>query len=116
MSDVAFRFVRSTQRTLVSPLANFLFHLSLRLVASSDFISGFCGETQADHEATLKLLREVQYDHAFLFAYSQREKTHAHRQFADDVSEPVKQVPCTLAIFIFAFLIAVFCSLVQHEL
>ena len=48
-------------------------------------------QTEADHAATVQLLTDVQYDHAFLFAYSQREKTHAHRQHADDVPEQVKQ-------------------------
>lgn len=58
---------------------------------SSDFISGFCGETEQEHEDTLDLLNQVQYDHAFMFAYSLREKTHAHRTMQDDVPEPVKQ-------------------------
>ncbi len=48
---------------------------------SSDFISGFCGETEEDHKETLSLLREVKYDQAFMFAYSMREKTHAHRNY-----------------------------------
>ena len=46
---------------------------------SSDFISGFCGETEEDHELTISLLKEVQFDMAYMFAYSLREKTHAHR-------------------------------------
>lgn len=46
---------------------------------SSDFISGFCGETEEDHQDTLNLLKEIKYDMAFMFAYSLREKTHAHR-------------------------------------
>jgi MiaB/RimO family radical SAM methylthiotransferase len=57
---------------------------------SSDFIAGFCGETEEEHAETLSLIREVGYDHAFMFAYSQREKTHAHRTYADDVPEDVK--------------------------
>eukprot|EP00301_Raphidiophrys_heterophryoidea_P023568 c7406_g1_i2.p1 GENE.c7406_g1_i2~~c7406_g1_i2.p1 ORF type:complete len:436 (-),score=104.91 c7406_g1_i2:52-1359(-) len=57
---------------------------------SSDFISGFCGETEEDHQQTLSLLREVQYDQAFMFAYSMREKTSAHRNLVDDVPEDVK--------------------------
>ena len=36
---------------------------------------------------TLKLIEEVKYDQAFLFAYSMREKTHAHRNYVDDVPE-----------------------------
>lgn len=58
---------------------------------SSDFISGFCGETEEDHQDTLKLVEAVGYDMAYMFAYSMREKTHAHRNYEDDVPEPVKQ-------------------------
>ena len=58
---------------------------------SSDFISGFCGETEEDHLATLDLLRTTRFDKAFMFAYSLREKTHAHRKLVDDVPEPTKQ-------------------------
>eukprot|EP01097_Dermamoeba_algensis_P010336 TRINITY_DN7589_c0_g1_i1.p1 TRINITY_DN7589_c0_g1~~TRINITY_DN7589_c0_g1_i1.p1 ORF type:complete len:592 (-),score=64.42 TRINITY_DN7589_c0_g1_i1:95-1870(-) len=57
---------------------------------TSDFISGFCGETEEDHEMTLSLLKTVKYDHAFMFAYSLRDKTHAHRNYEDDVPPEVK--------------------------
>ena len=57
---------------------------------SSDFISGFCGETEDDHEETLALMRAVRFEKAFMFAYSLREKTHAHRSLHDDVPEAVK--------------------------
>jgi tRNA A37 methylthiotransferase MiaB len=53
--------------------------------------AGFCGETEEDHEDTIKLLEAVGYDMAYMFAYSMREKTHAHRNYEDDVPEPVKQ-------------------------
>lgn len=39
---------------------------------SSDFITGFCGETEEDHQQTLSLIREVGYNVGFLFAYSMR--------------------------------------------
>ncbi|KAL8477840.1 hypothetical protein ACS0TY_029944 [Phlomoides rotata] len=58
---------------------------------SSDFICGFCGETEEDHQETLTLIREVGYDMAYMFAYSMREKTHAHRNYVDDVPDSVKQ-------------------------
>ncbi|KAK1288096.1 CDK5RAP1-like protein [Acorus calamus] len=58
---------------------------------SSDFICGFCGETEEEHEDTLSLTKAVGYDMAYMFAYSMREKTHAHRNFVDDVPENVKQ-------------------------
>jgi tRNA A37 methylthiotransferase MiaB len=58
---------------------------------SSDFICGFCDETDQEFEDTLSLLDVVQYDMAFLFAYSMREKTHAHRRMIDNVPEDVKK-------------------------
>ncbi|XP_024030197.1 CDK5RAP1-like protein isoform X2 [Morus notabilis] len=58
---------------------------------SSDFICGFCGETEEEHKDTLSLVRAVGYDMAYMFAYSMREKTHANRNYSDDVPEGVKQ-------------------------
>ncbi len=56
---------------------------------STDIIAGFPGEREADHEATLALMREVRYDGAFMFKYSPRENTPAFRM-ADDVPDDVK--------------------------
>ena len=58
---------------------------------SSDFISGFCGETEEEHKDTISLLKRVQYEQAFTFAYSLREKTAASKKLTDDVPEEVKQ-------------------------
>lgn len=58
---------------------------------SSDFISGFCGETHHDHLDTISLMELVEYDQAFMFAYSMREKTPAHRRLKDDVPEEIKK-------------------------
>ncbi|XP_059184306.1 CDK5 regulatory subunit-associated protein 1 [Centropristis striata] len=58
---------------------------------SSDFISGFCGETEDDHQQTVSLIREVGYNVGFLFAYSMRKKTHAFHRLQDDVPEEVKR-------------------------
>lgn len=41
--------------------------------------AGFCGETEEEHLATLDLMRRTAYDQAFMFAYSDREKTYAAR-------------------------------------
>ncbi len=57
---------------------------------TTDVIAGFCGETEADHEATLSLMREVRYDSAFMFQYSERPGTKASRHFPDDVPADVK--------------------------
>jgi tRNA A37 methylthiotransferase MiaB len=58
---------------------------------SSDFICGFCDETEEEFQDTLTLIEKVQFDMAFLFAYSMREKTHAHRRMQDNVPEDVKK-------------------------
>ena len=58
---------------------------------SSDFIAGFCGETEGEHAETLSLLERMRYEQAFLFAYSRRDKTAAARHLADDVPPDVKQ-------------------------
>jgi len=58
---------------------------------SSDFIAGFCGETEEEHRDTVSLLEQVEYEQAFLFAYSLRQKTHAHRALQDNVPAPIKQ-------------------------
>lgn len=58
---------------------------------SSDFIAGFCGETDEEHRDTVTLLEQVEYEQAFLFAYSLREKTHAHRALQDNVPPHIKQ-------------------------
>ena len=46
---------------------------------STDVISGFCGETEQEHDETISLMKSVRFDQAFMFAYSLREKTHAAR-------------------------------------
>ncbi|RYD51506.1 MAG: tRNA (N6-isopentenyl adenosine(37)-C2)-methylthiotransferase MiaB [Sphingobacteriales bacterium] len=58
---------------------------------STDVITGFCTETEAEHQDTLNLMREVGYDLAYMFSYSERPGTLAARRFADDIPEDVKQ-------------------------
>ena len=57
---------------------------------STDVIVGFPGETEADFEATMALVESVRYDSAFMFKYSPREGTVAHREIPDTVSEGEK--------------------------
>jgi len=61
------------------------------LALSTDIIAGFCGETEEEHQDTLSLMRSVSYDHAFMFAYSERPDTYAARKYADDVPEETKK-------------------------
>jgi len=60
------------------------------LSLSSDFIVGFPGETEADFEATMRLIEEVGFDHSFSFIYSRRPGTPA-AELPDDVPQEVKQ-------------------------
>lgn len=57
---------------------------------STDLFCGFHSETEEDYEETLSLMREVGYDSAFLFKYSERPGTYAAKHLADDVPEEVK--------------------------
>ena len=57
---------------------------------TTDLIAGFCTETEQDHEDTLSLMRQVGYDGAYMFKYSERPNTKAARHMKDDVPESVK--------------------------
>ncbi len=57
---------------------------------STDMISGYCGETEEDHQETLRLMEEVAYDFAYMFKYSERPGTYAARNYEDDVDEETK--------------------------
>ncbi len=57
---------------------------------STDVISGFCGETEIEHNDTLSLMDAVKYDFAYMFKYSERPKTLAERKFEDDIPDEVK--------------------------
>ncbi|MCX6284198.1 MAG: tRNA (N6-isopentenyl adenosine(37)-C2)-methylthiotransferase MiaB [Bacteroidetes bacterium] len=58
---------------------------------STDIITGFCGETEEDHQQTLGLMKEAAFDFAFTFKYSERPKTIAAEQFDDNVPAEVKE-------------------------
>jgi tRNA-2-methylthio-N6-dimethylallyladenosine synthase len=58
---------------------------------STDVITGFCSETEEDHQETLSLMETVKYDFAYMFSYSERPKTLAERKYKDDVPEEVKK-------------------------
>ena len=57
---------------------------------STDIFVGYCSETEEDHQLSLSLMREVGYDSAFMFKYSERPGTYASRHLPDDVPEEVK--------------------------
>ena len=57
---------------------------------STDIFSGFHSETEEDHQMSLSLMRECQYDSAFMFKYSERPGTYASKHLPDDISEEIK--------------------------
>ena len=57
---------------------------------STDIFVGYCSETEEDHQLSLQLMREVGYDSAFMFKYSERPGTYASKHLPDDVAEEEK--------------------------
>ncbi|KAM7360557.1 CDK5RAP1-like protein [Cochliomyia hominivorax] len=79
-------YTREAYLQLVDTIRSYLPDVGL----SSDFICGFCGETEEEFQDTVTLIEQVRYNVAFLFAYSMREKTTAHRRYKDDVPTNIK--------------------------
>jgi len=80
-------YTRNQYLELIDKMKSIIPGLSL----STDIIAGFCGETDEEHEQTMTLMAAVEYDLAYMFAYSERERTLAYRKFEDDVPEIVKK-------------------------
>ncbi len=58
---------------------------------SSDFITGFCSETEEEHHDTLSLMDNVIYDYSYMFYYSERPGTLAQRKYNDDIPLEIKK-------------------------
>lgn len=58
---------------------------------SSDMITGFCTESNAEHQETLSLMEIVQYDFSYMFFYSERPGTLAAKKYSDDVPLEIKK-------------------------
>ncbi len=60
------------------------------IVLTTDLICGFCGETDEEFQETYDLVKEMEYQAAFVFKYSERKHTIAARKYPDNISEQVK--------------------------
>jgi len=58
---------------------------------STDVITGFCSETEEEHQDTMSMMDYVQYDFAYMFMYSERPGTLAAKRYADDIPDLVKR-------------------------
>ncbi|MHC5109760.1 MAG: tRNA (N6-isopentenyl adenosine(37)-C2)-methylthiotransferase MiaB [Planctomycetota bacterium] len=61
------------------------------IAIASDFIVGFCGETEEDHQATVRMLERCQFHRIFVFKYSVRPNTVADKRDVDDVPDDIKR-------------------------
>jgi tRNA-2-methylthio-N6-dimethylallyladenosine synthase len=90
-SDVLHRMNRGYTREWYFERIDAIRRIMPDCAISTDIITGFCGETDAQHADTASLMREVAYEFAYMFKYSERPKTLAERNYDDDVPENVKQ-------------------------
>jgi tRNA-2-methylthio-N6-dimethylallyladenosine synthase len=58
---------------------------------SSDIIAGFCTETEEDHQDTISMMEYAKYDLSYMFFYSERPGTLAHRRYEDDIPQATKK-------------------------
>jgi tRNA-2-methylthio-N6-dimethylallyladenosine synthase len=89
-TDVLYRMNRGYSREWYMERIESIKQMIPNCAISTDVITGFCGETEEEHQETLSLMDLVEYDFAYMFKYSERPKTLAERRFEDDIPEEVK--------------------------
>ncbi len=89
-TDVLYRMNRGYSREWYMERIESIKRMIPNCAISTDIITGFCGETEEEHQETLSLMDLVEYDFAYMFKYSERPKTLAERRFEDDIPEEVK--------------------------
>lgn len=89
-SSVLKRMNRTYDREWYINKINRIYEIMPDCAISSDMIAGFCGETEEEHLETLSIMRHAQYIMSYMFFYSERPNTLAHKKYEDDVPEAVK--------------------------
>ena len=82
---------RTYDREWYKERVNSIYKIIPDCAISSDIITGFCTETEEEHQDTLSMIEWAGYSMSYMFAYSERPGTLAHRKYEDDVPEEVKK-------------------------
>ena len=90
-SEVLERMNRTYDRAWYMERIKAIWNIIPDCAISTDIITGFCGETEAQHKDTLSMMEFVKYDLAYMFKYSERPGTLAEKKYADDIPEQVKR-------------------------
>lgn len=70
---------------------NAIYNIIPDCAISSDIIAGFCSETEEEHQDTLSVMAYTKYSMSYMFVYSERPGTLAHRKLEDDIPEEIKK-------------------------
>ena len=87
LKDMNRQHTREEYMELIDNIMKIIPEISL----SQDMITGFCGETEEDHQDTLSLMEYVKYGFGFMYAYSERPGTLADKKMEDDVPLNIKK-------------------------
>ncbi len=90
-SNVLERMNRTYDREWYQERVQSIYKIIPDCAISSDIITGFCGETEEEHQDTLSMIQFAQYTMSYMFAYSERPGTLAAKKFTDDVPEVIKK-------------------------
>ncbi|GBM63925.1 CDK5 regulatory subunit-associated protein 1 [Araneus ventricosus] len=90
-SEVLEKMRRGYTREAYLELVDHIRKIVPGVALTSDFICGFCDETEEAHQDTLSLMNIVKYEFAYIFPYSMRQKTHAFHRLKDNVPEEIKK-------------------------
>ncbi len=82
---------RTYDRAWYMDRVNAIYRIMPECAISSDVITGFCSETEEEHQDTLSMIEWAQYSLSYMFFYSERPGTLAARKYEDDIPEEVKK-------------------------
>jgi len=89
-SDVLRRMKRGYDREKYMERIEAIKRIIPDCAVSTDIITGYCGETNTEHQDTLSLMEWAKFDYAYMFKYSERPDTYAHKKLKDDVPDEIK--------------------------